>query len=688
MEFGTVKTAVAAQFERMQKHPGTMFRADIDGDTLWQTYLAAFPAGTNPLYRERTEHDCSCCRHFIRTVGNVVAVVNGALVSVWDCAPADPAYAAVCAALRALVLSAPIVAPFVHYESHAGTDRNFEQLAGLASGGGAGAGTGASVRTWTHFYVNINSRHVKPKADIPAYVGERRAQHDVLLRSLREISDDAVSTVLDLIAQSSLYRGEEHQSTVLQFKAAKRQFDTLPDASAQDVFAWTADASGAVTRIRNTVIGSLLTDLSEGKDLEAAVKAFEVKTAPTSYKRPSALITKAMIEAAKAQLADMGLTSALDRRFARLPDITINNVLFADRATRAAITGDVFDTLAESAPAAVKNLDKVEEVPIDRFIAEILPRAASIEVLLENRHQGNLVSLIAPSDATARHLFKWPNKFSWSYVGEVADAIRERVKQAGGNVTGDLCCRLSWSNHDDLDLHMREPAGYEIFYGNRGTTSPSGGRIDVDMNAGYGTTREPVENIFYATHRRMKEGDYALFVHQYNAREKKDVGFEVEIDYLGTVHRFAYAAAVRQDEKIAVATLRYTHAHGIEIIKSLPSTQAVRTLWGAQTQSFHRCTALMLSPNHWDDRAVGNKHYFFMLADCANDGDARGFYNEFLHEDLNAHRKVFEAVAAKMKPADAAAADQLSGLGFSSTQRNSVVCRVRGSFTRTIKITF
>lgn len=31
------------------------------------------PAGTNPIFRERTEHDCSCCRNFVKNLGNVVA---------------------------------------------------------------------------------------------------------------------------------------------------------------------------------------------------------------------------------------------------------------------------------------------------------------------------------------------------------------------------------------------------------------------------------------------------------------------------------------------------------------------------------------------------------------------------------------------------------------------------------------
>jgi hypothetical protein len=95
---------------------------------------------------------------------------------------------------------------------------------------------------------------------------------------------------------------------------------------------------------------------------------------------------------------------------------------------------------------------------------------------------------------------------------------------------------------------------------------------------------------------------------------------------------------------------------------------------------------MMLSPNYWDEKAVGNKHYFFLLDGCVNDGAARGFYNEFLTPELDKHRKVFELVGSKlqMAPAD----QQLSGLGFSSTQRSSLVCRVKGSFTRTIKIIF
>jgi len=94
----------------------------------------------------------------------------------------------------------------------------------------------------------------------------------------------------------------------------------------------------------------------------------------------------------------------------------------------------------------------------------------------------------------------------------------------------------------------------------------------------------------------------------------------------------------------------------------------------------------MNSPNHWDGECTGNKHVFFMLKDCNNPDKARGFYNEFLSDNLNTHRKVFEVLASKMK-ADPTT-DQLSGLGFSTTKKDHVICRVTGSFNRMIKVIF
>lgn len=677
MDFQHFKLPVAKQFEKLSTHE--LLRVDIDKDALWSTYLESFPAGTNPIFRERREYDCSCCRQFIRAVGDVVAVVDDQIVSVWDIVSAEPAFQMVANALSALVKDRAISNFFLHTEKSAGTDKNFEQ-------------TTERVLTWQHFYVNIPTKFVCRGVEMGPRLSESRALHDVLFRSLEELTDDAVDTVLELISQNSLYRGEEHKFAVESFRALKGAYRRLTERQASELerhaFVWSRlkGLPVSVTKIRNTSIGTLLTDLSEGLEMEQAVRKFETVMAPANYKRPTALVTKRMVDDAKKTLEGLGLISALERRYARLEDISVNDILFADRSARRAIEGDVFDSLATKSSTQARNFDRVEEVPVETFLREIVPRAESIEILLENRHAGNLVSLIAPVDPTANPLFKWDNRFSWSYTGDMADSIKERVKQAGGSVTGDLLCRLAWSNFDDLDLHMKEPSGWEIYFGSRGQWSPSCGTLDVDMNAGGGRTRTPVENIFYPQRARMHEGVYTLFVHQFCTRETVDVGFQVEFDYLGTVHRYAYDKPVKHNERVPVVSFKYSHAGGVEVVSSLPHSRLSRDLWGLKTEEFQRVNVLMLSPNFWSDRAVGAKHYFFMLDRCQNDGQARGFFNEFLREQLTPHRKVIEMVGAKMKTAESA--DQLSGLGFSSTQRNDVLARVQGAFTRTVKIVF
>lgn len=682
MDFHTFKIEIAKQFDVIRKHD--LFVTKVTPDVLWATYLQSFPEGTNPLYRERTEHDCSACRQFIRAVGNIVAVIDGKKVTLWDGDISDPAYQRVAQTIADVVKMAPVENIFLSSEPVIGTEKNFED-------------TVNGVKTWEHFFVRLpnGTRGEKScvfcRTDMGPQQAEARGTYEVLARGLQEITLEAIDTVLELIGQNSLYRGEEHQATLLAFRNLKHAYhavlhDARSSLTSLDDFMWVTSRSSqsqALLRIKNTAIGTLLVDLSAEEDLEQAVRKFEAIMAPQHYQRPTALVTKAMVDAAKKTIEDLGLTSALERRYASLQDITVNNILFANRETRQALCGTVFDEIPTKRDA--RNFDKVEPLSIDKFVKDVLPECQAIEVMVEPRHGKNFVSLMTAVDPTATLLFKWGNPFSWSYQGDMADAVKERVKQAGGNVTGDLCCRLAWWNHDDLDLHMHEATGGHIYYRHK-ISSATGGKLDVDMNAGGGDTREPVENIVYDTRQRMQEGVYTLSVHNFHQREGQHIGFEVEIDYLGTVSTFVYEQPVRHGETVDVAEFTYSHTEGITITQSLPASQVSRTLWNVKTHEFRKVNVFMLSPNYWDGQGIGNRHYFFMLDGCQNDGQARGFLNEFLQKNLLPHRKVLEIVGSKMRPE--ASAEQLSGLGFSSTQRNDVLVRITGSFSRVVRVTF
>lgn len=654
------KHAVARQFQTMQQHK--LFRVAVSKDELWDKYLSSFPQGSNEIYRERTEHDCNCCKQFIRAVGNAVAIIDGRIVSIWDADVGDEIYDIVSDAMSKLVHSRTIDSVFLHTEKTAGTDKSFEQMVD-------------GIKTWNHFHVNIDQKHVVSKFNISQKLGDLNTSREMLQRALSEIDMDSIRTVLELIDQNSLYRGQEHRALLQAFFDLKAHYNI---SNCQHLFSW-ANYSSGVARIRNTVIGTLLVDLSEGVDLERAVKSFEDKVAPANYKRPTALVTQAMIKSAKEKIEALGLTSSLERRFATIDDITINNILFADRSAPKHLIADIFSDISTKADRP--NFDRVEDVTIDHFLEHILPKAESVEVFVDNRHISNFVSLIAPANPTAQNMFKWDNAFSWSYNGNMADSIKERVKAAGGNVTGELCCRLAWEYSDDLDFHMEEPRDH-LYFADR--NSMNGGRLDVDANGMNGMMKHPVENIFYEKINRMRNGTYRLFVNNY-FRRSDGAGFEIEIDLMGKTINMVYEKAVRQGEDITVAFITVDNGQ-VSINPKLKVSTASKDCWGLKTQQFQKVSVIMNSPNYWDDKGVGNKHVFFMIDGCKNADNARGFYNEFLIGSLDQHRKVIEMVGSKLLTEKSD--HQLSGLGFSTTQRNSILCRVKGSFTRTINIVF
>ncbi len=666
-DFKLLKNAVKKKFDVMSKHD--LFIADVSRDDIWDVYINSFPEGTNPIFKERTEHDCQCCKQFLRSAGGVVSIIGGKIVSVWD-VKVEGFYQEVANALSAYVKSKAIKNVFLHYESSVGTDKNIQLVDETAV-------------TWSHFFCKLPAKFVKRNSDIATKLSETRSNFDVLKRSLEGITLDSAETVLELIDQNSLYRGAEHEGIVKEFVRLKKGFNKLKEGD-REVFLWqTSVKLKGASKIRNTVIGSLLTDLSEDKDLDSSVKSFESKVAPTNYKRPTALITKGMISKAQEKVAELGFEDALNRRFAVEEDITINNVLFADRSVKKAM--NVFDEMSEEVVTKAKSLEKVEEIDIKDFLDKVVPKADSIEVLVENSHSGNLMSLIAPSHPDSKNMLKWKNNFSWAYNGEVTDSIKERVKAAGGSVTGDLRCSLAWYSRNDLDLHLTEPCGNLIYFSRMHSANRTG-RLDVDNTSG-GTRKDPaVENITWADRSDLKEGNYTLQVHNYSGSNSNEAGFDIEFEFGGKITSMSYDKAVPSGSKVTCIEFKYSHKNGVEIVKSLPTSSSSKEIWNINTEAFNKVKMIMNSPNHWDDNETGNKHWFFIIDKCNSGEKGRGFFNEFLDEDLREHRKVFEVLGSKLKAEESD--NQLSGLGFSSTQKNHAFFKVSGKFARTVKVNF
>lgn len=685
MEFKEFRNMISDHFKTMTKNVDTLFEVGVDKDEMWNTYLDSFPIGTNEIFRKRREYDCSCCRQFVKQIGSVVVIKNNELETIWDLGIHDDKFEPVAKAMSDFVRRHCVTDVYVSKFKKVGTEYNYEQY------------EDGTMKKWEHFHIILDDKFVdKTARSIGDIKGGFRDTKNVFKRSLDEISMDALDTVLELINSNTLYKGEEWKTILMEFKRYKKEYEKLSSDDVRDLYTWenSVKAGIAIGRIRNHSIGTLLVNVSNEMDLDTAVKKYEQIVAPTNYKRPKAIFTKKMLEDAKKAISELGYMDSLNRRFATLDDITVNNILFSnkDAAKRISDSSDIFGELEKQAVVNPRKFSRVEEITANDFIKNVLPSAKEVEVLVENKHSNNFVSLIAPCNKDSKSMFKWNNGLSWAYSGNITDSdMKQNVKAAGGNVDGVLRFSIQWNedgrDNCDLDAHCIEPNRNEIYFSNcrKPSLSSMTGQLDVDIVHPNG--KVAVENITWSDKSKMKPGVYKFFVNQYSGSARN--GFRAEIEFNGEIYSFDYSNSMRTGQDVYVADVILDTNGEFTIKEKISGNSKVssRTVWGISTNEFTPVSVVCYSPNYFDEQdGIGHRHLFFMLNGCKNDEEPNGYYNEFLKSELEKHKRVFEALGSKCHVEDSE--DQLSGIGFSMTKRAELVVKVKGATERILKIKF
>lgn len=705
MTFQYFNQLIKDQFALMCKEP-VLFRSKVSGDELWDLYINSFDPGDDPIFRDpnSTSHTCNNDKNFIRRYGNIVAIVDGGFVTMFDKIPPYTKYSKSAEAMHLALVKAPIEDVFVetydnlnqllNYESTTKTQEQFKlgyektnKIYTQAEAEQYGVVTPGQVYTFYHFFVTLPNRFVDQSGkSVESIQGLHRDNKSVFKRGLDEISVDTLELVRDLIKQGSLLNGDSYLSKLETFITLAKEYKDVP-SSRKDDWCWTKSHNLPFAKFRNELIGTLCVELTQGAEINEACKTWNKRADPANYMKATAPISSKQIAEAKKFVEENGYMESFDRRFAIIDDINVSEILHQNVTTDTVKTASVFDKVQPSTSTQHKRsqFDTIEEVTIEKFMKDILPTCTSVEAFLENRMSGNLVALTTANNPESKKAFKWSNNFGWTYHGNLAgkSMIKDAVQSKGGDVNGVLRFSIMWAedngDNSDLDAHCMLPTRSAIYFGNK--TTPIG-RLDVDITQPF--TQMPkgaVENITFPMLKAMPNGQYLFMVNQYSGRNSK--GFKAEIEFNGETYNYEYNRSVSGKINVATVTLKdgqFTIEH------HLPETASSKKLWNLDTNQFHKVNLVSLSPNFWGDNNIGNKHYLFMLEGCKSDVALRSFHNEFLNSELLEHRKVMEVLGetTKLEPAT----KQLCGLGFNSTVKDDLILKLSGTHKRTIKIKF
>lgn len=700
----TVLSALQAQFDKMCA-TGKLFKSTVSGHKVFELYMQGF--GEDPIFRdpESSEHNCNLCKNFLYRYGNIVAIdENLNIMTLFDIDGGEE-YNDSFILMSDVLKMNPIEGTFTETFNMLNYSLNYEHVTSTQPMYKLGIPSNVKrytkeeaekfgvvkpneIRTFHHFSISIPKQFIDFTGKTTEAINAlHKVDYELFSKAMEELPIDTLMLVRDLINQGSLLDGATHLHKVEAILKKAQEYQSIP-TDKRALWCWSNSYNFKYARFKNELIGTLCTELAEGKELNEACKAWNIRVDPINYMKATAPITKKQIEEAQKFVEENGYAESFERRCATIEDIKASDILHINSGDGTIKKVSIFDGVkATSTRHKRSEFDKVETVSIEKFMKDILPTCTSVEAFLLNSHKGNMVTLTTSINKDSKPIFKWPNNYSWTYNGNLAgkSQIKEEVKKAGGFVDAFFRFSIMWNEDGrdivDLDAHAMEPTGH-IYYGNyKGYATVGGGMLDIDM---IDPSSTGIENIFWTDPKKLRDGNYRFFINNFNCKRNK--GAKAEIAFGDEVFTYEIKHEIQGDVDIATVQIKDGQLANIQQSQYLTdSNYSSMELYGLDTNEFHKVNLVCLSPNHWD-APVGNKHYFFMLEGCKAPTQIRSFHNENLIPELLNHRKVMEVLAntTMIESTD----KQLSGLGFNATVHDELILKLKGSHNRIIKVQF
>lgn len=412
-----------------------LYRSTYSKGMLYDTFLANLPE------EARQHYNCNSCRSFVNRYGAILTVDDdGQLVPVmWDLDAVPPFFQKAVAAVYDEIPKR-ISVPFFSVTPCLGWP---------------------VTGPWTHMSVGLPSQFVTTD---PNYVTNRYHEMFLSLWSVvKEYDLGTVATAINLYKADKLCEKDRYlpvantlhvliSGLTDRWPGYKRIENAKNLPTDVHTYLWQFVMYHEHIHIKNTVLDTLLEDIKNKVDLDAAIDRYNRKADPMHYQRTSKVLTNGAIDQAEKLINEMGLVPSLARRYARLEEVQC--IWKPREATTPTIKSDsVFGYLKAEAQSEDHRDDPVIDagkITLEKFIEKVLPGATEIVMVINQYNPLLFGSFVTAVNPDAPPIITWDkenarNPVSWFMVG---DGDKARGWNLGGTnrikVTGIAYTANMW----------------------------------------------------------------------------------------------------------------------------------------------------------------------------------------------------------------------------------------------------
>lgn len=334
------------------------------------TYLNSF---TEP--EARNYFNCNCCKHFLKRYGTAVYVTpTGQLKSIiWNPDVAVGHFKGIVKMFKEAVEGGRII-DIIRFNMSA--DKTFYDdmiTLGQKTCGG-----------YNHFHANISNKYISQISHTTGTVID-------VVRSVSNMLSvyniNTVTKAYTLAKIDRLNKPEAKDRLNLLKQVIEDLNNTKPVFRNNKIWNYAIKYMDVLYGFSNTVEGMLLTDISNGVDIDTCIARFNAGVDPLNYKRPKSLPTKNLVEEAEKAINELNLKDSLDRRIARFDEI--KRFLWKPPVeVKEETKSDSIFANVETKESASKKIDDIEidltkyriKITAQRFLKEIAPRTKQMNI--------------------------------------------------------------------------------------------------------------------------------------------------------------------------------------------------------------------------------------------------------------------------------------------------------------------